>query len=83
MNNMLNQLVLIGRVTMITDKHLHLKVNLSDKDLVISTDQFIIDKSMVGETLAIKGFLVMTHHLEIHLERYSYLKGGEVDGESN
>jgi hypothetical protein len=70
---MLNQLVLIGRVTMITDKHLHLKTAKSDKDLVISTDQFIIDKSMVGETLAIKGYVVMTHHLEIHLERYSYL----------
>ena len=80
---MLNQVVLVGRVTMINDKYLHLKVNNSDKDLVIATDQFVIDASMVGETLAIKGYLVMTHHLEIHLERYSYLKGGEADGQTS
>ena len=79
---MLNQLILVGRVTMITDKHLHLKVNNSDKDLVIATDQFVIDASMVGETLAIKGYLVMTHHLEIHLDRYSYVKGGEAYAET-
>lgn len=72
---MLNQIVLVGKVTMITDDFLHLKVNHSDKDLRIATDQFVIDKSMVGETIAIKGHLVMTHQLEIHLERYSYLKG--------
>jgi hypothetical protein len=80
---MLNQLVLVGRVTMITDKHLHLKVNNSDRDLVIATDQFVIDASMVGETLAIKGYLVMTHHLEIHLDRYSYVKGGDTHGETS
>lgn len=82
MNNMLNQLVLVGKVTMITDTQLHLRTTKSDKDIVIATDQFVIDKSMVGEMLAIKGYLVMTHQLEIHLERYSYLKG-ETNHEQN
>lgn len=79
---MLNQLVLVGKVTMITDTHLHLRSTKSDKDIVITTDQFVIDKSMVGEMLAIKGYIVMTHQLEIHIDRYSFMKVG-ADHETN
>jgi hypothetical protein len=76
---MLNQVVLIGKLTMVTPTQIHLNVS-GQKDFIIHYKDFIIDQSSVGQLCAVKAHLAMTHHLEIHMERYSVVKGGDDNG---
>lgn len=75
---MLNQCIIVGKITMTTPYEVHVKIDGNSHDLPVHHRQILpIERLIVGEMIAIKGKLVYTKTVEIHAERISMIKSKE------
>ena len=75
---MLNQCILVGKITMVTPHMVHIKIEDNTHDLPVYHRQIIpFERMNLGEMIAIKGKLVYTKTIEIHAERISMIKSKE------
>jgi uncharacterized membrane protein YagU involved in acid resistance len=75
---MLNQCILVGKITMVTPHMVHIKIEGNTHDLPVHHRQIIpFERMNQGEMIAIKGKLVYTKTIEIHAERISMIKSKE------